>query len=140
MGAQFLKHIERNNVLLFVLSVESDVYYEYEALLNELKAYRKDLLDKPKIIALSKMDIKEDFRLKKDLYLPKDIPVIPISSAISYGLDQLREVLWKGIQHVREQANKKTAKSATFTHANLNKSSSVKSKRKNGDKSLETQI
>ena len=105
LGAQFLRHIERNNVLLFVLSVESDVYYEYETLLNELKAYRKDLLDKPKIIALSKMDIKEDFKLKKDLYLPKDIPVIPISSATGYGLDQLREVLWKGIQHVREQAN-----------------------------------
>ena len=105
LGAQFLRHIERNNVLLFVLSVESDVYYEYEALLNELKAYRKDLLDKPKIIALSKMDINEDFSLKKDLYLPKDVPVIPISSATGYGLDQLREVLWKGIQHVREQAN-----------------------------------
>jgi len=39
------------------------------------------------------------------LYLPKDIPVIPISSATGYGLEQLREVLWKGIQHVREQEN-----------------------------------
>ena len=103
LGAQFLRHIERNNVLLFVLSVESDVCYEYEALLNELQAYRKDLLDKPKIIALSKMDIKQDFKLKKDLRLPKDIPVIPISSATGYGLDQLREALWKGIQHAREQ-------------------------------------
>ena len=103
LGAQFLRHIERNNVLLFVLSVESDVCYEYEALLNELQAYRKDLLDKPKIIALSKMDIKQDFKLKKDLRLPKDIPVIPISSATGYGLDQLREALWKGIQHARKQ-------------------------------------
>tara|TARA_Y200000002_G_scaffold354337_1_gene334513 strand:- start:389 stop:1396 length:1008 start_codon:yes stop_codon:yes gene_type:complete len=103
LGAQFLRHIERNNVLLFILSVESDVCYEYEAILNELRAYRKDLLDKPKIIALSKMDIKQDFKLKKDLRLPKDIPVIPISSATGYGLDQLREELWKGIQHAREQ-------------------------------------
>ena len=103
LGAQFLRHIERNNVLLFVLSVELDVCYEYEALLNELQAYRKDLLDKPKIIALSKMDIKQDYKLKKDLRLPKDIPVIPISSATGYGLDQLREALWKGIQHARKQ-------------------------------------
>ena len=103
LGAQFLRHIERNNVLLFVLSVELDVCYEYEALLNELQAYRKDLLDKPKIIALSKMDIKQDFKLKKDFRLPKDISVIPISSATGYGLDQLREALWKGIQHARKQ-------------------------------------
>ena len=70
---------------------------------NKLQAYRKDLLDKPKIIALSKMDIKQDFKLKKDLRLPIDIPVIPISSATGYGLDQLREALWKGIQYAREQ-------------------------------------
>ena len=88
--------------------MKTDVCYEYEALLNELKAYRKDLLDKPKIIALSKIDIKQDFKLKKDLRLPLDIPVITISSATGYGLDQLREALWKGIQHAREKENTET--------------------------------
>jgi GTP-binding protein len=103
LGAQFLRHIERNNVLLFVLSVESDIEYEYQALENELRAYRKDLLDKPRIIALSKMDIKQGFKLKKTVQFPEHIPVIPISSATGFGLDDLREALWKGIHDAREQ-------------------------------------
>ena len=93
-----------DNVLLFVLSVESDIEYEYKALENELRAYRKDLLDKPRIIALSKMDIKQGFKLKKSVQFPDHIPVIPISSATGFGLDELREALWKGIHDAREQA------------------------------------
>ena len=61
LGIQFLRHIERNNVLLFLVSVEMDVEYQYHALLGELEAYRSDLLDKPRVLAITKIDLKQGF-------------------------------------------------------------------------------
>src|SRR5690606_12236779 len=58
LGIQFLRHIERNLVLLFMVSAETDIEYEYNALIGELKAYRPDLLDKPRVLAITKMDLK----------------------------------------------------------------------------------
>ena len=67
LGIQFLRHIERNNVLLFMVASDTDILYEYEALVNELKAYRSDLLDKPRVLAITKMDLKQGFKLEEDL-------------------------------------------------------------------------
>ncbi|MBO6525113.1 MAG: GTPase ObgE [Balneolaceae bacterium] len=102
LGIQFLRHIERNNVLLFMVSAETDIEYEYKALLNELKSYRPDLLDKPRILAITKMDLKQGFKLEEELHFEDEIPVIPISSATGHGVDELRETLWERIQHARE--------------------------------------
>lgn len=103
LGIQFLRHIERNNVLLFLVSGDSDIEYEYNALLNELKAYRSDLLEKPRILAITKMDLKQGFKLKKELHIEDEIPVIPISSATGFGVDELRETLWAAIQNAKQQ-------------------------------------
>ena len=102
LGIQFLRHIERNNVLLFMVSAETDVEYEYKALLAELKAYRPDLLDKPRVLAVTKMDLKQGFKLDKELQFGDEIPVIPISSATGHGIDELRETLWAKIQDAKE--------------------------------------
>ena len=102
LGIQFLRHIERNNVLLFLVAADTDIKYEYEALVNELQAYRSDLLEKPRVLAITKMDLKEGFKLEEDLFLKDKIPVIPISSATGFGVDELREKLWGAIQNAKE--------------------------------------
>lgn len=103
LGIQFLRHIERNNVLLFLVSATTDIEYEYQALLKELKIYRKDLLEKPRILAITKMDLKQGYKLEKELHFDDEIPVIPISSATGFGVDALKEKLWEKIQHVKQQ-------------------------------------
>ncbi|GAB5408144.1 MAG: GTPase ObgE [Balneolaceae bacterium] len=102
LGIQFLRHIERNNVLLFMVSAETDITYEYNALLNELNSYRPDLLDKPRVLAITKMDLKQGFKLEEELHFEDEISVIPISSATGHGVDELREKLWEFIQHAKE--------------------------------------
>jgi GTP-binding protein len=81
----------------------TDIEYEYNALLNELKSYRKDLLDKPRILAITKMDLKQGFELEEELHFDDEISVIPISSATGHGIDELREKLWEFIQNGKEQ-------------------------------------
>ncbi|HCD53229.1 MAG TPA: GTPase ObgE [Balneolaceae bacterium] len=103
LGIQFLRHIERNNVLLFMVSAETDIEYEYKALLDELKAYRPDLVDKPRVLAITKMDLKQGFKLNKKLHFEDEIPVIPISSATGHGVEELKETLWEKIQNARSE-------------------------------------
>lgn len=100
LGIQFLRHIERNNVLLFLISSQSDIQYEYETLLNELKSYRADLLNKPRLVAITKMDLIENYELEEDIEL--DVPVIPISAATGHNIDSLKEAIWKHIQQVEK--------------------------------------
>lgn len=96
LGIRFLRHIERNKVLLFVISATSDINYEYEALCEEIKAYRYDLIEKPRIVAISKMDLKEDYKLDQEASF--DVPFIQISSATGYHLSELKEMIWKEIE------------------------------------------
>jgi GTP-binding protein len=98
LGLQFLRHIERNNLLLFMVSSQQDVEYEYNALLEELKAYRADLLDKPRILAITKMDLQENYELDQEVDL--DIPVVEISAATNYHIDELKELIWKQLQEI----------------------------------------
>lgn len=102
LGIQFLRHIERNNVLLFMVAADTDIEYEYQALINELKAYRSDLLEKPRILAITKMDLKQGFKLEEELHFDDEIPVIPISSATGFGVDELRETIWAAIQDAKQ--------------------------------------
>lgn len=107
LGIQFLRHIERNNLLLFMVSCEQDIEYEYNALLNELESYRKDLLDKPRLLAVTKMDLKENFELDQEINM--DIPVVEISAATGYHIDKLKEAIWEQLQTV-ESTETKTEK------------------------------
>lgn len=100
LGIQFLRHIERNNVLLFMVSSQQDIEYEYNALLEELEQYRSDLLDKPRILAITKMDLQENYELDEEKKVDLDIPVVEISSATNYHIDELKEIIWEKLQEV----------------------------------------
>lgn len=95
LGIQFLKHIERNSLLLFMVQADVDsVYDQYQILLRELKEYNPELLDKPRILAISKSDLIDD-EIKEDIEkrLP-EIPHIFISSATQSGLMELKDLIW----------------------------------------------
>ncbi len=93
LGHRFLRHIERNKLLFFVVSAESDIEAEYQILLDELKAYRADLLEKPRVLGISKMDLIPDYELEEVTDL--DIPVLPFSSATGHNVEALKELIWK---------------------------------------------
>ena len=100
LGHYFLRHIERNSVLLFLLSSESDdVVKQYEVLLNELKKYNPELLDKQRLIAISKSDLldeKQISKIKKNISNKiKNIPFEFISSVSNIGLIQIKDLMWK---------------------------------------------
>ncbi|MDR0368844.1 MAG: GTPase ObgE [Bacteroidales bacterium] len=97
LGLRFLRHIERNAVLLFVIPVDSEnIKKEYDILLNELKQYNPELLDKKRIVAISKCDLipaDELDKLKKKLTF--DIPAEYISAHTQMGITSLKDELWK---------------------------------------------
>lgn len=101
LGLRFLRHIERNSVLLFVIpAVSEDVRAEYETLLGELEQYNPELMDKRRLLAISKCDLIEpsDYEsIKKRL--PANVPVIFISAVRQEGLTELKDELWKAINH-----------------------------------------
>jgi len=96
LGHRFLRHIERNSTLLFLIPADSnDIKKEYEILLNELKKHNPELLDKDRLLAISKSDMLDEeliTEIKKDL--PKDLPYIFISSIAQTGIAKLKDKLW----------------------------------------------
>ncbi len=97
LGLRFLRHIERNSMLLFMMPADSkDIAEEYKILLNELKQYNPELLDKERLLAVTKSDMLDE-ELKKEIkkHLPKKIPYIFISSLTGEGIPQLKDMLWK---------------------------------------------
>ena len=96
LGHRFLRHIERNSTLLFLVPADSDdITKEYEILLNELKKHNPELLDKDKFLAISKADMLDE-ELKEEITkeLPKNIPHLFISSIAQTGLTELKDQLW----------------------------------------------
>jgi GTP-binding protein len=102
LGLRFLRHIERNSILLFMIPADSDnIQKEYEILLNELKQYNPDLLNKDRILAITKSDMLDD-ELKEQM--KPEIPAIPyvfISSLAQQGLVELKDMIWKTLQNDR---------------------------------------
>ena len=97
LGLRFLRHIERNSTLLFMVPADADdIPKEYEILLAELQKYNPELLDKDRILAISKSDMLDE-ELKEEIAkdLPKDIPSLFISSVAQQGLTELKDVIWK---------------------------------------------
>lgn len=104
LGHRFLRHIERNASLLFMIPCDTDnIKKEYEILLHELKMFNEELLHKPRILALTKADLidQELQNLLKE-ELPKDVPSIFISSVAQKGMEQLKDMLWQTINEYRE--------------------------------------
>jgi len=103
LGHRFLRHIERNSILLFVIPADSkDHKKEYKILLNELKEYNPDMLQKDFVIAISKSDMLDD-ELKAAIVkeLPKKIPHIFISSIVGQNLTELKDLLWKTLNQAQ---------------------------------------
>ncbi len=96
LGIRFLRHIERNSVLLFIVPADSkNIREEYEILVNELRMYNPELLDKKRMLAISKSDLLDEELMNE---ARKDLPKIPkvfISSITGYGLSTLKDMLWK---------------------------------------------
>jgi GTP-binding protein len=96
LGLRFLRHIERNSLLLFMIPADTeDIGKEYEVLNNELEKYNPDLAEKSRVIAITKSDLPDE-ELKESLSvnLPENIPHIFISSVTHQGLDKLKDILW----------------------------------------------
>lgn len=108
LGIRFLKHIERNAMLLFVLPMDHpDPAEAYDILLQEAEAFNPDLLDKPRAIVLSKMDVvdadeREERLAELEASLPEDIAIYPISAVTGEGLDELKRDLYDHVVHSRE--------------------------------------
>jgi GTP-binding protein len=104
LGHYFLRHIERNSTLLFLISADSDsVAEQYHILLSELERYNPELLDKNRVIAVSKADLL-DQELRTELTqelnetLPKEIPFILVSAVAQQGIQELKDLLWNQLQ------------------------------------------
>ncbi|NCP51840.1 MAG: GTPase ObgE [Flavobacteriales bacterium] len=99
LGHYFLRHIERNSILLFLIPADAkDIKKQYDILLDELRRYNPEMLDKERIIAISKCDMLDDelkAELKKELDNQLPIPYLFISSVAQQGLTELKDMLWK---------------------------------------------
>ena len=99
LGIRFLRHIERNALLLFMISAESvDITKEYNILLNELNTYNPELMDKPRLLAITKADmLDEELKELIQSEINIDIPYTFISSVAQTGLTELKDLIWKEI-------------------------------------------
>lgn len=97
LGLRFLRHIERNSLLLFMIPSDTDdIAHEYDVLLNELAQFNPDMLDKHRVLAITKCDlIDQELMVMLEDSLPKDLPHVFISGVSGLGLQQLKDVLWK---------------------------------------------
>jgi GTP-binding protein len=109
LGVRFLKHVERNAVLLFCLAADvDDPAGQYQTLLDELRAFSPHLLSKPRLVALTKMDLvgldlAEEWAEQVRAALPEPVEVFAISSVAQRGLGPLKEALWKRIEDARAE-------------------------------------
>ena len=114
LGLRFLRHIERNSLLLFMVPSETDdIKHEYEVLLNELEKFNPEMLGKHRVLAVTKCDLLDDElieMLKENL--PDDLPVVFISSVTGKGLEELKDVLWR---ELNSESNKLQVITSTDT-------------------------
>ena len=119
LGLRFLRHIERNSLLLFMVPGDTDdIRKEYEILLNEVGKFNPELLEKQRVLAVTKNDLLDDElqqMLSEDL--PEDLPVIFISAVAQRGLTELKDILWKALN---SESNKLRAitQQETIVHRN----------------------
>ena len=99
LGLRFLRHIERNSVLLFMIPADSDdIKKEYKVLLKELKTYNPELVHKTRMLAITKSDMLDELMMKQmTKLLPKDLPVCFISAVVQTGLSELKDMVWKAL-------------------------------------------
>lgn len=96
LGIRFLRHIERNSMLLFMIPADAENFQqEYDILLGELQKYNPELLDKKRLLAITKADMLDEELMQQMLPdIPKDVPHVFISSITQYNLEKLKDMLW----------------------------------------------
>ncbi len=99
LGIRFLRHIERNSILLFLVPADADnIEQEYQILLRELEKYNPELLDKERILAISKCDmLDEEMMVEMKELIPEDVQSIFISSLTQVGLTELKDKIWSSV-------------------------------------------
>ncbi|MFN3999549.1 GTPase ObgE [Algoriphagus sp.] len=99
LGIRFLRHIERNSILLFMIpSDATSIEDQYRILLGELGKYNPELLDKKRLLAISKADMLDtDLMKEMEAEVPKDLPYVFISSVSQFNLDKLKDLIWQAI-------------------------------------------
>jgi GTP-binding protein len=114
LGLRFLRHIERNAILLFMIPADSDdIQKEYNILLHELEEYNPELIDKQRFLAITKSDMLDEELMKAmEAELRTDVPHIFISAVADYNITELKDLLWAEINKEENRVN-------TFTHRNL---------------------
>ena len=118
LGLRFLRHIERNSLLLFMVPGDADdIRREYEILLNELRQFNPEMLDKHRVLAVTKCDLLDDelvemLRDELKASLGESIPIVFISAVANKGLDELKDVLWR---ELNAESNKLAAVMAEDT-------------------------
>ena len=119
LGLRFLRHIERNSLLLFMVPGDTDdIRKEYEILLNEVKTFNPELLDKQRVLAITKTDLlDEELQQMLSEDLPDDLPYVFISAVANKGLTELKDVLWLALN---SESNKLQAitQQETLVHRN----------------------
>jgi GTP-binding protein len=99
LGIRFLRHIERNSILLFLIPADAkDIKEQYQILLGELRKYNPELLDKKRLLAISKVDMLDEQLMKEmELEIPNDLPYVFISSVSQFNLEKLKDLIWQAI-------------------------------------------
>ena len=105
LGLRFLRHIERNAVLLFMVPADSDdIRKEYGILCRELETFNPDLVEKPRVLAITKCDMLDEELIEQMRpEIPEDIPSMFISSVAQMGLTELKDLLWRTINDERNR-------------------------------------
>lgn len=105
LGLRFLRHIERNSLLLFMVPGDTDdIKREYDILLNELRTFNPDMMDKHRVLAVTKCDLLDDELIEMlQETLPTDLPVVFISAVAGKGINELKDILW---QELNSESNK----------------------------------
>lgn len=138
LGLRFLRHIERNSLLLFMVPGDTDdIKKEYEILLNELTNFNPEMLDKHRVLAVTKCDLLDDelIAMLRET-LPQDLPVVFISSITGQGINELKDVLWR---ELNSESNKLTGIMAedTLVHRDKDLSSLPDELRSEGEDEIE---
>jgi len=99
LGIRFLRHIERNSILLFLIPADAkDINEQYRILLGELRKYNPELLDKKRLLAISKVDmLDEELMHEMEQEIPKELPYVFISSVSQFNLEKLKDLIWQAI-------------------------------------------
>ncbi len=115
LGLRFLRHIERNSLLLFMVPADSDdIRHEYEILLNELHTFNPEMMDKQRVLAITKCDLLDSEMMNEiEEALPTDVPHIFISSVNGLGIEALKDILWT---ELNSESNKLDGHTNSITH------------------------